>query len=116
MTEITHDAAATVRAAGQGAARTELRTALTEERRGYVARGRADRIEQVDAQLATLDGDVTVPDESDGDASEDPAGDKDADSQDGDGTPETPPVAHKGRGSARAATAASQPTPLAEES
>ena len=52
MSQTTHKAAAAARAAAQG--RTELRTALLEERRGYVQRGDKDRVAQVDEQVDLL--------------------------------------------------------------
>lgn len=53
------------------AQRGEMRTALLEERRGYVSRGMTERIKQVDAQLAALG----EPEETEETESKAPAGD-----------------------------------------
>lgn len=55
MSTTDHTAAAARRSAAEQE-HAELRAALQEERRGYVQRGREDRVAGVDAQLRALDG------------------------------------------------------------
>lgn len=94
MTNITQ--AAAKRAA---AAETELRAALLEERRGYVARGLTARVEAVDEQIAHLSG-ATTNAEHQGDpvgAGPEGAGGTSKGSGNGDKEPSPP----KGRGTAK---------------
>lgn len=65
--------AASARAAAQGTDVEALRTALNEERRGYVTRGLKDRIAQVDAQLKTLGAPKTTTPEKKDDGGTPPA-------------------------------------------
>lgn len=99
MTSITE--AAAKRAA---AAETELRAALLEERRGYVARGLTARIEAVDEQIAHLSGATAETDDQD-----DPAGGEGEGSGEGEG--EKKPTPPKGRGTAKGAVPANPATP-----
>jgi hypothetical protein len=92
MSDTRHQAAAAARKAAQGTARSELRTALLEERRGYVQRGNKDRVAQVDAQLDELG-----PDEA-------------AEPEDAEQEPETPaPKSGSARATAAKKAAAAKP-------
>jgi outer membrane biosynthesis protein TonB len=79
MTSTDHTAAAARRAAAQDQERSELRSALQEERRGYVARGLSKRVKAVDAQLEALgdepaDGDRRAQPEPTPDQTQTPSG------------------------------------------
>ncbi len=89
MSQTTHKAAATAPAAAQG--RSELRSALLEERRGYVQRGDKSRVDQVDVQVDAL-GPELEPDKPET------------------ATPETA-TPKRGRGSVKAAVAAAAVEP-----
>lgn len=67
-------AAAARRAAAADQQRDELRTALAEERRGYVQRGLSERVEAVDAQLAQFDTTPKTKKAPDQDKAPDPTG------------------------------------------